>query len=307
MLVLIAGITGSLGQRLAHVALSRGLSVRGLGRTPDKLTTEIANQLEAFVQSTSYYDISALQTAVTGVDAVINAYAPTPVLDLDGHLLLIRAAERAGVRIFIASSWSRDWTNIKFGDFEHYNNHIAFEHQIATTSAIKPVYILSGLFANLLFTEYGPGGFDTSGNAIKIRFWGSEATDKFPWSTQDDAAEWTIDILLYGKGVQSGNGGFFKIFSGVTTVKELAEVYQKVFDIQVEIVCEGSIKNLEQRLVRLRNTDKNGYFRYMVEAAALLASKGLWENHDVTVLSQFKQPTSLEQFLRDTKSNISQS
>src|SRR6187402_3618242 len=150
MLVLIAGITGSLGQRLANVAISRGLSVRGLGRSPDNLSPELSGRLESFVKSNSYYDIPALEKAVAGVDAVINAYAPLPVLDLDGHLILLRAAERAQIKIFIASSWSRDWTNLKFGDFEHYDNHLAFEQQVAKTSSIRPVYVLSGVFADLL-------------------------------------------------------------------------------------------------------------------------------------------------------------
>jgi nucleoside-diphosphate-sugar epimerase len=301
MLVLIAGITGSLGQRLAKAALSRGLSVRGLGRTPDKLPTQLSREIESFVQSTTHYDIAALDKAVSGVDAVINAYAPTPVLDLDGHLLLIRAAERANVKVFVASSWSRDWTNLKFGDFEHYNNHLAFEHQVATTSTIKPVYILSGLFADLLFTPYGPGGFDTSAAVPKMRFWGSGITDKWPWSTQDDAAEWTIDILLHGEGVQAGKGGFFKICSGVTTVAELATLYQKVFEVEVEVVREGSVEDLEATLAKLRKEDRAGYFGYMFEAAAVLASKGLWENKDVTVLGQFRKPTSLEQYFRDVR------
>jgi putative NADH-flavin reductase len=94
MLVLIAGITGSLGQRLANVAISKGLSVRGLGRNPNNLSPKLSRKLESFIKSDSYYDIQALEKAVTGVDAVINAYAPHPVLDLDGHLLLPRAAER---------------------------------------------------------------------------------------------------------------------------------------------------------------------------------------------------------------------
>jgi putative NADH-flavin reductase len=106
MLLLIAGITGSLGQRLAIVAISRRLSIRGLGRSLDILSRELFAQPESFVQSSSYYDVSALDNAVAGVDAVINAYAPTPVLDLDGHLLLVRAPERAQIKIFVASSWS---------------------------------------------------------------------------------------------------------------------------------------------------------------------------------------------------------
>jgi hypothetical protein len=48
------------------------------------------------------------EAAVSGVDAIINAYAPLPVLHLDGHLVLLRAAEGAGIKVFVASSWSRD-------------------------------------------------------------------------------------------------------------------------------------------------------------------------------------------------------
>lgn len=301
MLILIAGITGSLGQRLAKVALSRGLSVRGLGRSPDNLAPELSGQLESFVKSDSYYDIPALDKAVTGVDAVVNAYAPMALLDLDGHLLLLRAAERAEIKIFLASSWSRDWTNIKFGDFEHYNNHIAFEHQIATTSSIHPVYIFSGLFTDLLFTQYGPGGFDTSGEQPRMRYWGNGKVDKWPWSTQNDVAEWTIDILLYGDGVQAGKGGFFKVRSGVTTIEELAAVYEKVFGTKVDLIREGDVGELEAKLAKLRKEDRRGYLGYMSEAAAMIASKGLWENKDVTILDQFMKPTSLVQYFTETK------
>jgi nucleoside-diphosphate-sugar epimerase len=301
MLLLIAGITGSLGQRLAKVALSRGLSVRGLGRSPDKLSAELSGRLESFVKNDSYYDIQALDKAVNGVDAIINAYAPIPLLDLDGHLLLLRAAERAQIKVFVASSWSRDWTNIRFGDFEHYNNHIAFEHQIATTSSIRPVYILSGLFADLLYTPYGPGGFNTNGKRPRMHYWGNGKTDKWPWTTQDDAAEWTIDVLLYGDGVQAGNGGFFKFSSGVTTIEELAAVYESVLGTKIDLIREGDVEDLEKKLTEVRKDNRNGYFEYMSEAAAVIASKGLWENKDVTVLGQFKKPTSLAQYLTEAR------
>lgn len=303
MLVLIAGITGSLGQRLAGVAISRGLSVRGLGRNPDSLDTEISEHLESFIKSDSYYDVPALETAVAGVDAVINAYSPIPVLDLDGHLLLIRAAERAQVKIFVASSWSRDWTNIKFNDFEHYNNHLAFEDQIATTSTIRPVYILTGIFTDLLFTAYGPGGFDISGDRPRMRYWGNENTNsKWPWSTQDDAASRTIDILLHGDGVQAGKGGFFKIRSGVTTIEELAAVQEKVFGVKVDVTRAGSVDDLEKELARLRKEKgRIRYGEYMSEAAALIASKGLWENKDITVLDQFKESPTLEEHFTNVK------
>jgi nucleoside-diphosphate-sugar epimerase len=300
MLVLIAGITGSLGQRLARIAISRGLGVRGLGRNPDSLSPELAEQLESFVKSESYYDISALKQAIAGVDAIINAYAPNAILDLDGHLLLLRAAERASIKIFLASSWSRDRTNISFSEFEHYNNHIAFESQAATTSSISPVYIFTGLFADLLFTVYGPGRFEKRGDKARLQYWGDGNTDKYPWSTTEDAAEWTIDILLYGDGVQAGKGGFFKIRSAVTTIEELAAMYGKVYGTKVEVTREGNREDLEIELMRLRKEKGRARaIEHMSEAAALIASRGGWENKEVTILSQFKKPTTLEEHFRE--------
>ncbi|KAK3637566.1 hypothetical protein LTR56_013569 [Elasticomyces elasticus] len=303
MLILIAGITGGLGQRLATVALSRGLSVRGLGRSPDKLPADLAARLESFVESETYYDIPALDKAVASVDAVIDAYSPHPVLDLDAQLLLLRAAERAQIKVFFASTWSRDWTNLKYGEFEHYNNHIHFEHQAGTTSSIRPVYILSGLFANLLYTQYGPGAFNGSSGTPELSYYGEGDTDKWPWSVQDDVAEWTIDILLHGNGVQAGNGGFFRISSGVTTIRELASAYEQAFSVPVKVTRKGTLEDLKMELAKLRkDKGRAGYFEYMGEAAAVVASRGGWENADAIVLEQFRKPALLEQYLSEEKS-----
>lgn len=206
-----------------------------------------------------------------------------------------RAAERATIKIFIASSWSRDWTNIKFGDFEHYNNHIAFEHQAATTSSIRPVYIFSGLFADLLYTPYGPGGFHEG----KMRYWGDGDEDKYPWTTQEDAAEWTVDLLLYSPAVIAGEGGKFKFSGGVTTICELAAVREEFFGGEVEVERVGSMEDLERKLEGMRREGgRERYVEWMPEAAAVLAGKGLWENRDVVMLKEFREATTLKKYLR---------
>lgn len=99
MLILIAGITGNIGQKAAQAGLERGHQIRGLGRSPDKLDPEIHARLESFVESKAYHDVSALDQACQGVDAVICAYGGMPELALDGQLLLLRAAERAGIKV----------------------------------------------------------------------------------------------------------------------------------------------------------------------------------------------------------------
>lgn len=37
----------------------------------------------------------------------------------------------------------------------------------------------------------------------------------------------------------------------------------------------------------------------MPEAAAVIASQGLWENTNVSVLEEFKKPATLEEYFRD--------
>jgi uncharacterized protein YbjT (DUF2867 family) len=99
MLILISGITGTCGQACARAALDAGHQVRGLSRTPDKLGGDISERLESFIKLENIYDLEALDRAVVGVDAIISAVAPFPEVLLEGQLLLLRAAERAGVKV----------------------------------------------------------------------------------------------------------------------------------------------------------------------------------------------------------------
>ena len=99
MLILIPGITGNLGHTLAREALERHHEVRGLGRSPSKLDGEIQKLLESFVKTKSYDDVKVIEKACQGVDAIVVAYSGKPELQLDGQLILLRAAERAGIKV----------------------------------------------------------------------------------------------------------------------------------------------------------------------------------------------------------------
>ena len=101
MLVLIAGITGFVGVPCAKAAITRGYQVRGLARDASKLPGEILDRLEGFETMFDYYDISAFDRAVAGVDVIVNTMTSVPESVMEGQLLLIRAAERAGVKVHL--------------------------------------------------------------------------------------------------------------------------------------------------------------------------------------------------------------
>ena len=88
----------------------------------------------------------------------------------------------------------------------------------------------------------------------KLRYRGDDNENRYCWSTQDDAAAFTIEVLLKGAGVQEGCGGFFRFYSGKNTIEEFASVYEKVSGTKVEVVKEGSTQELEAELARQRST-----------------------------------------------------
>ena len=302
MLILIAGITGNLGKLLASNALSRGLSVRGLGREPSKLPAEIADKLESFVQSTSYYDVEALDKAVKGVDGIICCYSPGPILDLDGNLLLLRAAERAGIKVYIHSAWNNDWTKIKYGDFHFYDPHIAFEHQAAMSSSIRPVYLFNGMFSDILLTQFGPGNVTIEGGKAQFKYWGDGNVRRWSWVSQVDAAAYTIEILLNGSGVQEGKGGVFRFRSGELTIESLAETYKRVTGNEVEITRVGDLEDLKQELTTLQaEVGRENYWSYAPKTVTLIGSGPAWEmeQDEITNLDHVKKPQTLEECLKE--------
>lgn len=99
MLILIAGITGFVGIPCARSAFSRGHKVRGLARNIDNLPQDVRDRLEGFETMISPYDIAAMDRATKGVDAIICSFAAVPEMYMESQMLLIRAAERAGVKV----------------------------------------------------------------------------------------------------------------------------------------------------------------------------------------------------------------
>jgi len=211
MLILIAGISGNLGQHLAASALSRGHSVRGLGRSIARMPSKLLSQVESFVPISSYtLDISALDQACRGVDAVICTYSyMTLVLPLDAQLLLLHAAERARVKRFHAMSWNLDWTQMELGEFPGYDPYIMFKRHAELTSEIKCLYTFVGEFAETFFTTGGyevlkereASPWDREKKAFNVIGTGEEVME---WTTLGDAAEFTVELLTSDRAEDGG-------------------------------------------------------------------------------------------------------
>ncbi|KAL2827162.1 hypothetical protein BDW59DRAFT_160447 [Aspergillus cavernicola] len=294
MLILIVGITGALGRHLALAAFARNYTVRGLGRSPKSLAPDIESRLESFIELQSYYDMATMERACYGVDAIICALRSTPELELDAQILLLRAAEKAGVKTFVASTWNNDWTRIQFGDWEHYDAHISFKRLADMTSQINPVYLFIGTFAEYLYEFTCFPLQDKEDNSGKELTYWENPDMELDWTSMRDGSEFTLEILNK-ESVKQGEGGCFSFRSGVTSPKDLALTYEKVKKIKVELVCGGSETELEALAVASRkDTAIKDYFIYAIYFYHLFILRRSWSLVNLEDLPEIRR-TSLEE------------
>ncbi|KAK6821058.1 hypothetical protein PG990_013041 [Apiospora arundinis] len=202
MLVLIAGITGTCGQHLARAAMAAGHRVRGLAHDSDNLEPNIETKLEGFAKMAHAYDIQALAEACQNVDAVMCAYSWEPQLIVEGQLLLLRAAERAGVKIFHACSWNYD----QLGDHEAYDSYIMFCNHARISSTIRPIYGFTGLTPQYTLTHPTPGGMSEQEH-LALNYFGQEGEQE-DTTTAADLAAYSIAAI---SDPHAANGGLYHV------------------------------------------------------------------------------------------------
>lgn len=302
MLILIAGITGNIGQYAARHALDLGHQIRGLGRSPDKLDPADIASYESFVQSKTYYDIKALDRACAGVDAVICAYSGLPELHLDGQLLLLRAAERAGVKRFMAASHNNDWRKVQPGQVPIYDPSRMFHAQAALTSSIKPLHIFSGTFVDVFFGLEGQGDFTPNVGGVwdphtepkELHVWGT-GDEKWCFTTEEDGGKWAVDFVTSDNAEQ---GGFVSLCSMYLSLNEIQHTYEAVRDKQIKILRRGSVEDLE-RTVEEKKRGAGHWIDWLRYAFVLCCVNRTWAlERDEFPNVALSPPTSLEDWLK---------
>ena len=261
MLILIPGATGNLGTNLVRSALKRGHQVRGLGRSPSKLPEDLRNRLESFVEISGFDDTASLNVGCKGVDAVICAYGPDPVLMLDGQLALLRAAERAGIKRFHAASWNLDWAKMRLGTVESYDPLIAFSRQTALTSIIRPIYVFCGVLAMTLFGVPGAGALEGN-SAVWIRKDERErilnvigdGNTVTPYTAEADAADFSVAITT---APDAEKGGYYRFCSDEFTMNDLAATYKKVRQAECSVNRVMDVETCRQMINKARAEAEN--------------------------------------------------
>ena len=111
-MILVAGGTGHLGSELVPLLLRQGRQVRVLTRDPSRARSVVGEKVELAAGDVG--DARSVRDAMRGVDSVVSAvtgFGPggsgPRLVDHEGNLNLIRAAEEAGVGHFVLLSMHR--------------------------------------------------------------------------------------------------------------------------------------------------------------------------------------------------------
>ena len=191
-IILVAGATGNLGQRICRELIKRDVAVRALvrkGSNQEKIAT--LENLGADIFEVDFSDEQELIGACNGVSCVVSALAGLHEAIIDTQTKILKAAVAAGVPRFIPSDFSSDFTTMSVGENRNFDLRKEF-HQLLDKSPILATSVFNGAFSDIL--RYNIPLFNVKQQTIA--YYNDKADWKIDFTTMDDTAAYTAMVAL---------------------------------------------------------------------------------------------------------------
>jgi uncharacterized protein YbjT (DUF2867 family) len=185
--IVLAGIGGDLGGRVAKALVARGAEVRALVRA-DSDHRNAPPGVTAI--SVDYADPASLAAACDGAACVVSALNGLEPVILDAQGRMLDAAVAAGVPRFIPSDFSLDFTRTHPGENRNLDLRRRFMARVDRTP-IRATSILNGAFADLLAGQAPI----VLRKPRRILYWG-DADQPLDFTAKDDVARYTAAAAL---------------------------------------------------------------------------------------------------------------
>jgi NAD(P)-dependent dehydrogenase (short-subunit alcohol dehydrogenase family) len=190
--ILVAGATGNLGNRISRELIKRGAEVRAIVRTstdPEKI--EALKKMGVKVFEIDMDSIDEISKACTGVDCVVSTLAGLGNVIVDLQKRILDGAIKAGVPRFIPSDFSCDYNDLVPGENRNFDLRREFKKYIDSTS-VKATSVFNGCFADIL--QYNTPILNLKDKSVG--YWGDKADWKLDFTTMDDTAAFTAEAAL---------------------------------------------------------------------------------------------------------------
>ena len=230
-LIILAGATGALGNRIAIHLLKAGAKVRALVRNGTS-ANEIKklHELGAITATVDFRDLSELTSACTGGACMVSALSGLRDVIVDVQSNLLNAAVASGVPRFIPSDYCIDYTKLPAGHNRNLDLRRAFM-EIADQAPIQVTSILNGMFMDLLTGQAPVILFRLK----RIFFWGND-NQLMDFTTMDDTASFTAAAAL-----DPATPRFLRIAGEVANVRTLERTATEVTGKKFRLFRAGGL------------------------------------------------------------------
>lgn len=232
-LILVAGATGNLGQKICRELIKRNTKVRAIVR--DDSNPEKVSALEKMGVEIFKVDISneqELVAACAGVSCIVSAVAGLHDVIVDAQTKLLNAAITSGVPRFIPSDFSTDFTLIPEGENRNFDLRKEF-HTLLDQSPIQSTSIFNGCFADIL--RYNTPLFNVPKKTVA--YYDDKADWQIDFSTMDDTAAFTAMAAL-----DETTPAILRIASFRVSPNDLVRLSEQYKGAKFELVHMGSME-----------------------------------------------------------------
>ena len=240
--IVLAGATGNLGQRIARSLIDRGASVRLLvrrGSAPDAL--DDLRRRGATIATADFSQPSELAAACAGASCVVSGLAGLRSVILDAQTRLLDAAVEARVPRFIPSDYSIDFTKLAPGSNRNLDPRREFHARLAS-APIAATSIFNGAFADMLTGQAPIILFKRK----RVLYWGS-ADVRMDFTTIDDVARFTAAAAL-----DPVTPRFLRVAGDELSARGLAKVASTVSGTDVRLFRAGGLGALKGMITVMR-------------------------------------------------------
>jgi len=191
-LILVAGATGNLGNRVCRELVKRGAAVRAIVRSstdPEKV--EYLKQMGVEVLEIDVNNVDEIAKACVGIDCVVSALAGLSDVIVDLQKRVLDGALKAGVIRFIPSDFCTDYNDLVQGENRNFDLRREFKAYLDSTP-VKASSIFNGAFADIL--KYNTPVLNLKDKSIG--YWGEKSDWELDFTTMDDTAAFTAEVAL---------------------------------------------------------------------------------------------------------------
>ena len=228
--ILIVGGTGKLGSLIAKHCLSKSnLCVHILSKNPEenKDLCQLVTQNGGKCLRVDITDIDKIRGCTKGIHTVIYAIPIEDKAMVDGQLAILNDAIENGVKRFIPSDFSFDYSKIQEDEHPVIGNNIRFRRELEKSS-VKGLFIHNGYFTEKFFLHHQNG----------VTYWES-MDQKVAFIAYEDVARYVAAALAKPDKI-----GDLRIAADQITIREACGIYDVIRGTNIQLQTLGNLADL---------------------------------------------------------------